>query len=267
MTTPKSRKPPKRSNRAVAGLKRALRPLRPVLLPPWRWIQGLVGTRRSRLIWRSRMRGRLEDVARRVSRRTARIRSLRRYEIEDLASTIPYYRPRRKYMLVASRIATDMIRRRDLRTGLELGPHLRSLIVGADTMELETNPELRAEGHRFVHDATIAPWPVADKAYDLFVAMQVFEHLGSHQREAFSEVRRVARNAMLSLPIDWTMDDPTNSHHQLSRERVLSWFAPVAPTRIVVGNGGPKMRLIFVFEDLPAPDEGAGDDDGGLPAG
>jgi hypothetical protein len=43
---------------------------------------------------------------------------------------------------------------------------------------------------------------VADNAYDLFVALQVFEHLGTSQREAFREVRRVARHAIISLPID-----------------------------------------------------------------
>ena len=265
MTKPKARKQRKPSKGAIARLKRALRPLRPVLLPIWRWIRALVGTRRSRRIRRSRLRGRVDDVVRGFSPSRGGIRALRLYEIEDLASTIPYYRPRREYMLVASRIANEMIRRRDLRTGLELGPNLRSLIVGADTMELETNPDLQAEGRRFVHDATVTPWPAADKAYDLFVAMQVFEHLGTHQREAFNEVRRVARNAMLSLPIDWTQADPADIHHQISRERVLSWFAPVVPSRVMVGNGGPKTRLIFVFEDLPAPDPGPGDPGGDPP--
>ena len=74
------------------------------------------------------------------------------------------------------------------------------------------------------------PWPVDDKAYDLFMALQVFEHLTDRQREAFLEVRRIARHAIISLPIDWVMDDPRNCHHQISNERVLSWFAPIVPT-------------------------------------
>ncbi len=116
------------------------------------------------------------------------------------------------------------------------------------------NPDLQAEGRRLVHDATVAPWPVRDNACDLFVALQVFEHLGGLQTTAFAEVRRVARNAILSLPIGWEMADPTNAHHQLSHEHVMTWFAPVVPTRIVVGNGGRKKRLIYVFEDLPGSD-------------
>jgi hypothetical protein len=82
----------------------------------------------------------------------------------------------------------------------------------------------------------------------------VFEHLGDQQRAAFGEVRRVARHAIISLPIDWQMNDPTNSHHQISHERALSWFAPVVPTRVEVGNPGPKKRLIYVFEDLWPPE-------------
>ena len=120
-------------------------------------------------------------------------------------------------------------------------------------MDVVANDALRAEGHRIVHDATSVPWPVPDKAYDLFVALQVFEHLGTAQPEAFLEVRRIARHAILSLPIDWVMADPTNCHHALTNERVLGWFAPVRPTRVVVGNPGHRKRLLYVFEDLPAP--------------
>ena len=205
------------------------------------------------------MDGAIDRVTGIVLRRR-RIRALRRHEIHDLAADIAYYKPREAYMTVASKVAGDLIARRRLRTALEVGPHLRPVIVGADTMELEPNDALSAAGRLLVHDATSTPWPVEDKAYDLFVALQVFEHFHGHQPEAFREVRRVARHAILSLPIDWVMADPANCHHQLSHERVLSWFAPVTPTRVVLGNGGPKKRLLYVFEDLPALDGAAGED-------
>jgi hypothetical protein len=158
-------------------------------------------------------------------------------------------------MSVACAAAAELIERYELKTALELGPHLRPVIVGADVMDRRDEPDLQAEGRLIRHDATRTPWPIADRAYDLFVALQVFEHLGSAQPEAFREVRRVARHAILSLPIDWEMADPRNVHHRITEEKVLSWFAPVAPTRILVGNPGPKKRLIFVFENLEAPTE------------
>ncbi|MET0801920.1 MAG: hypothetical protein ABWZ53_12215 [Actinomycetota bacterium] len=78
----------------------------------------------------------------------------------------------------------------------------------------------------------------------------MFEHLGTSQRGAFDEVRRVACHAIISLPIEWEMDDPRNPHHGIPHERVLSWFAPTVPTRVIVGSPGYRQRLIYTFEDL-----------------
>lgn len=119
-------------------------------------------------------------------------------------------------------------------------------------MDRATQADLVTTGRVIVQDATHTPWPVADKQYDLFVALQVFEHLGTRQSEVFREVSRVARHAIISLPIDWQMADPKNCHHQISQEKVLSWFLPLVPTRVELGNGGPKKRFIYVFENLPA---------------
>ncbi len=241
----------------IVRLKDRLRPFRGVLLPIWRRVEPIVseGFPHSIPTLARLAAGRAGDMWRAARRRPEPpIRPLRSHELVRLATTVPYYRARRGYMSVAGVAAADLIDRKSLRTALELGPHLRSLIVGADVMDLSARSELRAEGRVIVQDATRPPWPVGDKAYDLFVALQVFEHLGTRQPETFREVRRVARNAILSLPIDWEMDDPRNCHHRLSHERVLSWFAPVVPTRVLVGNPGRRKRLIYVFEDLPAPE-------------
>ncbi|MDF2735099.1 MAG: hypothetical protein K0S97_1722 [Chloroflexota bacterium] len=174
-------------------------------------------------------------------------------EFEAMVARFPYYRNRWGYMSAALAQATILIGRHGLRTALELGAPVLPIIVGADVMDKKARPELDPSVSIRVFDATQVPWPVDDKAYDLFMALQVFEHLTDRQREAFLEVRRIARHAILSLPIDWVMEDPRNCHHQISNERVLSWFAPIVPTRIVEGTGGHRRRLIYVFEDLPAP--------------
>jgi hypothetical protein len=180
------------------------------------------------------------------------IRPLTHPEFEEMAASFPYYNGRWGYMSAALAQAATLIRRHRLQTALELGAPVRPIIVGADVMDIKARPELDPTVPIMIHDATRAPWPVGDKAYDLFLALQVFEHLRDRQPEAFREVRRVARHAIISLPIDWEMDDPRNCHHQIPNERVLSWFAPVVPTRVIEGNGGKRRRLIYVFEDLPA---------------
>lgn len=169
-----------------------------------------------------------------------------------MAAGFPYYNGRWPYISAALEQASMLIERHGLKTALELGAPIRPTIVGAAIMDIKAHAELDPTLPIMIHDATKAPWPAADKAYDLFVALQVFEHLRDRQREAFLEVRRVARHAIISLPIDWQMDNPRNCHHQISNERALSWFAPIAPTRVIEGNGGAHRRLIYVFEDLPA---------------
>lgn len=223
-----------------------MRPLRPVLRPFWwrleQWFADEPG--------RHARADRAIDAFPRVG---SSIRPLTRREFDAMIERMPYYRGRWGYTSIALGEASDLILRRGLRTALELGAPVRPVIVGADVMDRRARPEFDPGVSITVHDARTFPWPYGDKSYDLFVALQVFEHLADRQREAFMEVRRIASHAVLSLPIDWEMDDPTHSHHRISHERVLSWFAPVVPTRVVVGNRGARKRLIYVFEDLAEP--------------
>lgn len=187
-----------------------------------------------------------------VRRQQAPIRPLRESEFNAMARTIPYYTGRWGYMSAACTLVGDLIDTYRLTTALELGPHIQPVVVGADLMDRMFKADLTTARPILIHDARNVPWPIADKQYDLFVALQVFEHLGSSQREAFAEVCRIARHAVISVPIDWQMADPSNCHHQISQATALSWFLPIIPTRVELGNGGSRKRVIYVFEDLPA---------------
>ena len=232
--------------RLIARLKRLLWPLRPVLHPIWRAIQPLVGRNAA-----VRAAANTPPAILKVRHEPGTIRPLTKHEFTFIEANDSYYRGRWSYMSVAAQQASELIARHDLHTALELRPWGRPLIVGADAMDRVERPDLQKEGILVVHDATVAPWPVADKAYDLFVGLQVFEHLKGKQAIAFAEVVRTARHAIISLPIDWVLEDTRNSHHGLTEEHVRSWFLPIEPTRVVLGNPGPKKRLIFIFEDLP----------------
>lgn len=179
------------------------------------------------------------------------IRPMRRSEFDDMTAANPYYKGRWGYTSVVLAEAARLIVRDDLRTALEVGAPVKPILTGAHVMDYRFREELDTSVDVTVHDATNVPWPFEDKQFGLFIALQVFEHLGSAQREAFREVRRVARHAILSLPIDWEMANPSDIHHQISEEKVLSWFAPIEPTRILEGNPGRRRRLVYVFEDLP----------------
>jgi hypothetical protein len=230
--------------KVIVRLKHAFRPIRPALLPIWHRVQRFVEPSTRWQPFTPADRGGASRP----------IRVLTQAEFDDVARRYRYYGPRGRYLSVAARIADDLIARKHLETALEVGPHLRPLIVGADVIDRKVNDDLVLEpsAKRLVHDLRRVPWPIADGEYDLFVALQVFEHLEGTQSQAFREVVRVARHAIISLPIDWDMDDPTNSHHMLSNERALSWFLPWRPTHVEVGNPGPRTRLVYVFEDLAA---------------
>jgi hypothetical protein len=231
-------------------LKRWLGPLRPVLLPIWRPIRPHIQRSSKLPTRRAVVAGRIATCRRWVEARLGRIRPITKAEFDLVAKRYPYYTGRWPYMSAAGREASALIARHHLRTALELGPHVRPLIVGADVMVLSPSEGLDVEGSIVVQDAREAPWAVPDGAYDLFVALQVFEHLDDRQSVAFREVCRVARHAVISLPIDWVMDDPTNCHHGITQEQVLGWFAPRVPTRVVDGNPGPRRRVIYVFESI-----------------
>src|SRR5262245_19653168 len=151
--------------RTLGRFKQSLRPFKPVLLPIWRRIQPMVD---SSVAW--------QKSSPPPGATSGPIRTVTKAEFDAVAQRYPYYRARGRYLSVAARIAGELIAEGDMRTALELGPHLRPVVVGADVVDRVADPrlELTPPARLLVHDVTELPWPVADDAYDLFVALQVF---------------------------------------------------------------------------------------------
>lgn len=189
------------------------------------------------------------------------IKPITEEEFHSLETEFPYYEGRWRYQSRACSIASELIAKYRLTTALELGPLMRPVIVGADAMDFETIVRLDPGARLIQHNASVVPWPI-QKRYGLFVALQVFEHLDSGpggvripglfgiQKVAFKEVIRIADHAIISLPIDWIMEDERNCHCGITEEVALSWFAPTMPSRMELGNEGPFKRLMYVFENL-----------------
>ena len=122
---------------------------------------------------------------------------------------------------------------------LELGPALFTVVKNSDIMR---KPEIdkwgipkNVQANEYLHDAAITPWPIS-KTYDLFIALQVFEHLTDSQTRAFQEVKRIARHAVLSLPYKW--DCPRDNanypeHHMIDENTILEWTRGEAPQKWV----------------------------------
>ena len=123
---------------------------------------------------------------------------------------------------------------------IELGPGLLPIVKNSD---LIMNPEEDSfgkpnelNGKVFTFDATTKPWPINDKQYDLFIALQVWEHLDNKQSRAFREVMRISKAAILSFPYHWEGGEEKPSHRAhrcIDREIIEDWTLNIKPEKII----------------------------------
>lgn len=157
-----------------------------------------------------------------------------------------YYKNRWPYLSMAAKLAAAL----KPETALELGPYMIPVLVGSDVMDVRDNVPASQNRVKLKWDATKTPWPVEDKAYDVFVALQVWEHLGDAQAEAFKEVRRIAKTAVLSFPFRWKLKDTSNCHHMVDSNTIKRWTLGTEPTkRVIIDEPDPRYRrAIYVFD-------------------
>ena len=143
---------------------------------------------------------------------------------------------------------------------LELGPSVQTIVKKCDIM---VKPENDVWGRpqeyilkEYEHDATVAPWPIRDKEYDLFIALQVWEHLEGKQKQAFKEVMRTSKMAILSFPYMW--DCPKDNanypeHHMIDEKIISEWTLNIQPIKVIkIPRTGEKVskgpRIIYFWK-------------------
>jgi hypothetical protein len=154
-----------------------------------------------------------------------------------------------------------IIRDQKPKSVIELGPGLLPIVKNSDVI---MNPEQdsfgkpdKTGGKVFTFDATSKPWPINDKQYDLFIALQVWEHLDNKQSRAFREVMRISKMAVLSFPYDWEGGEEKPSHRahrSIDRELIEDWTLHIKPEKIIeiarTGaefNRGPRIIYFWKF--------------------
>jgi len=123
---------------------------------------------------------------------------------------------------------------------LELGCFGMQVCSGSDTMDLIGEPTIS-------YDARKVPWPLEDKSYDIFIALQVWEHLDDAKAEAFREVMRISRRAILSFPYMWRNG---NVYHKgITRKMIDAWTLDVRPERVeMVGSEYKRIVMMWDFD-------------------
>ena len=155
-------------------------------------------------------------------------------EFEKIKTKDKYYNGRWGYY----NIAITFLRFIHYKTALELGPYRLPILHGSDTIDRDPTYD-----PTYCHDAHDIPWPVESK-YDVFIALQVFEHL-LNRPLMFLEVMRVADNAIISVPYKWT--DATPTHNNIDMELIKGWTLGVEPVGYLICSPHTKHRRIVLY--------------------
>jgi hypothetical protein len=155
----------------------------------------------------------------------------------------PYFKGRWTYFSIVA----DLVQKIQPESVLELGPYRLPLVKGSDTMDIVKV----LKNLTYLHDATKVPWPIADKKYDLFIACEVWEHLGDKQKEAFQEAMRISRRAIMSFPYKWkypkeSKDVEALQHRDIDEAKIAEWTLHQKPSQISLSSD--KRYVVYYFE-------------------
>lgn len=101
-----------------------------------------------------------------------------------------------------------------------------------------------------VHDITQAPWPIKDKEFDVFIALQVWEHLDGGQQRAFQEAQRISKHIILSFPYLWLNPDKNNCHYNITADTIDKWTFGIQPTKKFITNDETRCNRIVYHWDM-----------------
>lgn len=84
---------------------------------------------------------------------------------------------------------------------LEIGSFGANIVMGSDLMDMPLGEwPVPEETLKYVYDARQLPWPIADKQYDVLIALRVWHHLSPVQEQCFMEAKRVSQRILLVCP-------------------------------------------------------------------
>ncbi len=124
------------------------------------------------------------------------------------------------------------------KTVLEAGCNNAPVCLDSDTIGLNDDTDI-------IHDLTNTPWPFKDKQYDVFIALQVWEHLKDKQKQAFVEAERVSNNIILSFPYVWNR--PGNCHHRITEDTILKWSLGRLPNKTFITNETTQYKRMICY--------------------
>lgn len=100
-------------------------------------------------------------------------------------------------------ITIELIKTLNIKSGkniLEMGTMGVSCVKNSDTFDFGKQWDFPERDPTYLHDAKVLPWPIKDKAYEVFVALRVFQHLAPLQQECLKEALRISKKIIIVIP-------------------------------------------------------------------
>jgi len=155
-------------------------------------------------------------------------------KLVELAEKDMYWHPwniRWEYMLVTMAWLQDI----QPTTILEAGTNGLTVCEDSDTIGLG-----KADT---IHDLRCTPWPFEDKQYDVFIALQVWEHLTYKQESAFTEASRIAKHIIMSFPYMWDYANG-HCHNGIDEDTINEWAGSQPDKALLVNDSYTRSRLV-----------------------
>ena len=172
---------------------------------------------------------------------------VKKSEFDELLRKDSYWAGRWEY----TSAVISILERQDIGSALEIGSKELQVLKGSDIMD--NRVPYKENPCKYNRDAGVSPWPIEDKQYDVLIALQVWEHLRGNQQDAFKEVMRTCKMAVLSFPYLWDCpNDPM--HHNIGLKTIEQWTCGVKPVCIIPINNprqnkkDERDRIIYFFK-------------------
>lgn len=133
---------------------------------------------------------------------------------------------------------------------IELGPRGYPIVLDGATIDIIGTPTYK-------FNANNIPWNLKDKEFDIFIGLQVLEHLDD-KISILKEIKRISNKAIISLPLEWKLDinkvnkELYDTHNLLTLSMIEEWFnaANIIPTKAIICPPWRNKRIIYIFDNF-----------------
>ena len=120
----------------------------------------------------------------------------------------------------------------------------------SDTLDINPNYISNKHTSQYVFDARNTPWGIPEKKYDVVVALQVLEHFRPNQLKVFKEIKKIAKQAIITLPYKWDIKDIHDCHYMITDKKIAEFTdneIPYSKEKVLGNHNRYRIELHYKF--------------------